>query len=133
MWPRSHNKKEIKQRFKPRSAYSSTHSLAAYLAHELAVILCKWRTPVNEGGKAFPGASISPQGSRGHGISPPPWERTGVSWNNEIAPVLFAQAFTKSRHFPLLEERGFSSFLGQPDEEEDAPKLEAKTSIISLE
>lgn len=88
---------------------------------------------MNEGEKAFPGASISPQGSRGHGISCPPWERTGVRWTNEIAPVLFAQAFTKSRHFPLLEERGSSSFLCQADEDEDAPKLEAKTIIISLE
>lgn len=33
--------------------------LAAHLAHKLALLLCKCRTPVNEGGKAFPGASIS--------------------------------------------------------------------------
>ena len=74
MCPQPHSKKKIKQeRFKSRSANSNTpiplHSpLAAYLAHELVVILCKWRTPVNEGKRAsqepaFPQRDLEVMGS----------------------------------------------------------------------
>lgn len=74
MCPRPHSKKKIKlKRLKSRSASSNTpiplhNPLAAYLAREPVVILCKWRTPVNEGNRpsqepAFPQRDLEVMGS----------------------------------------------------------------------